>query len=73
MPSQKFATQADAELLKTVREIAAQEGRPFHSIIDEALCDFVEKRRQGAPRPHVMAAFDASLSEFDRLYDALAK
>jgi hypothetical protein len=70
---QKFATQADPDVLDEVRAIAAKEGRQFQSIIDEALRDFIEKRKRGVPRPEVLTALGESLAEYEVLYKKLAK
>jgi hypothetical protein len=35
--------------------------------------DYIEKKRIGKPRRHVMEAFDDGLRGFDPLYEALAK
>lgn len=70
---QKFATQADPKVLEEVRSIAAKEGKQLQAVVDEALRDFIEKKRRGSPRPEVMAAFGRSLVQFDELYKALAK
>lgn len=70
---QKFATQADPDVLEEVRAIAAKEGRQFQSIIDEALRDFIEKRKRGAPRPDVLRALGESMAEYEALYKELAK
>ena len=70
---QKFATQVSTETLAQVREIAAKEGRQLQALVDEALADLVEKRRQARPRPHVMAAYQGSLDKYDELYKKLAK
>lgn len=70
---QKFATQVDADLLETVKGIAREEGRQVQALIDEALSDLVEKRRVAKPRPHVMAAYRASLGPYDKLYKKLAQ
>lgn len=70
---EKFATQVDAELLAEVRSLAKSEGRQIQALIDEALTDLVEKREQGRPRPHVMAAYRASHERYRRLYQKLAE
>jgi hypothetical protein len=70
---QKFATQADPDVLEEVRAIAVKEGRQFQSIIDEALRDFIEKRKRGVPRPDVLTALGESLAEYEVLYKELAK
>ena len=72
-PLAKFATQADPKVLDEVRAIAAKEGKQLQSVIDEALRDFVDKRRRGKPRPEVLTAFGESLAEYDALYRKLAK
>ncbi len=69
----KFATQADPKVLQEVRRIAQKEGKQLQSVIDEALRDFVEKRKRGRPRPEVLTAFGESIAEYDALYRELAK
>ena len=70
---QKFATQVNTETLAQVREIATKEGRQLQALVDEALADLVEKRKQTRPRPHVMGAYLGSLDKYDELYKKLAK
>jgi hypothetical protein len=70
---QKFATQVDAELLAKTRAIAESEGRQLQSVVEEALVDLVEKKTKSKPRSHVMAQYQASLSQFGPLYERLAK
>jgi len=41
--------------------------------IDEALRDFIDKKKHGAPRSKVLTAFGESLAEYDALYKELAK
>ena len=72
-PLAKFATQADPEIPDEVRAIAAKEGKQLQSVIDEALRDFVDKRKRGKPRAEVLTAFGESLAEYDVLYRKLAK
>lgn len=69
----KFATQADPQVLEEVRAIAAREGKQLQNVIDEALRDFIEKRKRGKPRPEVLTALGESLAEYDALYRELAK
>lgn len=73
MAREKFATQVNVEILSAVRELAQSEGRQIQALVDEALADLLEKRRQGVPRPHVMAAYQASHQKFGPLYKKLAK
>jgi len=70
---EKFATQVNSEVLATVRAIAEEEGRQLQSLVDEALKDLIEKRRNARPRPHVMAAYLASHDKYAELYKKLAK
>lgn len=70
---QRFAAQVDPELLATARAIAVAEGRQFQSIVEEALLDFVEKRKSPGPRAHVMAQYQASVDRNSELYERLAK
>ncbi len=69
----KFATQVNAEILSSIRTIAEKEGRQLQALVDEALADLIEKRKQSRPRPHVMAAYLASHDKYGELYKKLAK
>jgi len=68
---EKFATQVNAEILATLRALAQEEGRQLQALVDEALADLIEKRRQGRPRAHVMAAYQASHGKYAQLYKKL--
>ena len=70
---EKFATQVTTEILAAVRAIAEKEGRQLQALVDEALADLIEKRKQARPRPHVMAAYLGSHDTYDELYKKLAK
>lgn len=70
---EKFATQVNAQILSAVRSLAQSEGRQLQALVDEALADLIEKRKQGRPRPHVMAAYQASHETFAPLYKKLAE
>ena len=52
---EKFTTPVDTEILAAVRDLARSEGRQLQALVDEALADLLEKRRQGRQRrpPHV--------------------
>lgn len=69
----KFATQVDVEILSVVRSLAQKEGRQLQALVDEALADLIEKRKQGRPRASVMAAYQASREKFAPLYKKLAE
>lgn len=70
---EKFATQVNSEILSTIRTIAQKEGRQLQALVDEALADLIEKRKNARPRPHVMAAYLASNEKYSELYQKLAK
>ena len=70
---EKFATQVNTEILSTVRSIAQNEGRQIQFLVDEALADLIENRKQSQPRAHIMAAYQASHEKFAPLYKKLAE
>lgn len=72
-PREKFATQVDTQILRSIRDLAQSEGRQIQALIEEALADLLEKRRQARPRAHVMAAYQASHDRFAPLYKKLAE
>jgi hypothetical protein len=70
---EKFATQVNAKILSSIRALAAKEGRQLQALVDEALADLLEKRKQSNPRSHVMAAYLASHDRYGELYKKLAQ
>jgi predicted transcriptional regulator len=70
---EKFATQVDSDLLASVRNLAQQEGRQLQAVVEEALADLIEKRKNTRPRPSVMAAYLASHDKYAPLYKKLAE
>ena len=70
---EKFATQINVETLAEVRRLAEAEGRQLQSLMDEALSDLLEKRRQSRPRTHVMTAYQRSHDPYGELYKKLAR
>jgi len=70
---EKFATQISVETLAEVRRLAEAEGRQLQSLMDEALGDLLEKRRQARPRSHVMTAYQRSHDPYGELYEKLAR
>ena len=69
----KFATQADTEVLATLRKIAGDEGRQLQALVDEALREYIDQKLGNAPRRRVMEAMYDSMSQYDALYRELAK
>jgi hypothetical protein len=70
---EKFATQVNSETLAAIRAIAQSEGRQLQALIDEALLDLIEKRKNTKPRAHVMAAYLNSHEKYSELYKKLAQ
>jgi predicted transcriptional regulator len=70
---EEFSFRTAPEILEALRRIAEAQGRGFEAVLDEALREYVDRRQEAHPRRHVMAAFAASLDEFDGLYRELAK
>ena len=70
---EKFATQVNSDILSAVRKLAQAEGRQLQALVDEALADLIEKRKQARPRAHVMATYQASHEKFAPLYKKLAE
>ena len=73
MTLQKFSSQARPELLDAVREIAAAEGRQFQAVLDEALAEWVARKKGEVPRAEVVAHLKASIARHRSLYAELAK
>ncbi len=70
---QKFSSQADPRLLGELRAIAQEEGRQFQAVLEQALREFVERKRGATPRAEVMAHFGASVEKNRRLGELLAR
>ena len=69
----KFSSQADPEVLEGLREVATREGRQFQAVLGDAMREYLNRKRQQAPRRNVLEAFQESLNERDELYRSLAK
>ena len=69
----EVATEANSEILPHIRDLAQSEGRQLQALVDEALADLIEKRKQNKPRANVMAAYQASHQKFGSLYKSLAE
>ncbi len=70
---EKFATQVNSEILAAVRFVAQSEGRQIQALVDEALADLIEKKKNRQPRANVMSAYLASHDKYAELYKKLAK
>lgn len=73
MTLQKFSSQARPELLDEVRAVAAAEGRQFQAVLDEALSEWVERKKGNKPRPETLSHLKASIARHRSLYEELAK
>jgi predicted transcriptional regulator len=69
----KFAAQSDPTVLEALRRMARAEGRQLQALIDEALRDYIERKQGLTLRKHMLAAFQASMSQYDSLYRKLAQ
>ena len=70
MGKQKISSQIRPELLAEVGLLAAAEGRQLHSVLDEALTEWVAKKRNEAPEIIDRAQF--SREQRRKLYEELA-
>jgi hypothetical protein len=70
---EKFATQVSPKVLARVRTLAQKEGRQLQALVEEALADLIEKRRQGRPRANVIVTYQGSHERYASLYQKLAK
>lgn len=72
-PRERFATQVNSEILSAIRAIAEQEGCQVSALVEEALADLIERRKQARPRPQVRAAYLGSHDKYGPLYKKLAE
>ncbi len=72
-PRQKFASQAAPEVLEALRSIADEEGRQLQVVIEQALREYVERKRGERPREEVLAHLQASVERHRGLYRRLAE
>jgi hypothetical protein len=73
MTRQKFASQADPELLARMRSRAAAEGRQLQAVIEDAFRHYLAASENEAPRRDVLMHLEASVSENRELYRRLAQ
>jgi hypothetical protein len=70
MGTRNISAQIRPQLLAEVRLLAAAEGRKLESVLDEALTQWVEKRRDEAPE--IVARAARSDARRRKLYEELA-
>ena len=56
-----------------MREIAQVDGRDFQSVLEDAMCAYIENRDGKNVRPEVMAHYRKSLEKNRRLGELLAQ
>lgn len=72
-PRQKFASQAAPEVLEALRSIADEEGRQLQVVIEQALREYIQRKRGERPREEVLAHLQASVERHRQLYRRLAE
>ena len=70
---QKFSSQADPQVLVELKAIAQEEGRQFQAVLEQAMREFIERKRNAQPREQVLASFRASVEKNRRLAELLAQ
>ena len=70
---EKFSSQADPQLLATLREVARSEGRQFQAVLEDAMRTYIESCTQQRSRDSVMAHFRASVEKNRLLGKLLAE
>ena len=70
---EEFSSQASPELLAGMREIARREGRPFQTVLEDAMSSYIESKTREKVRPEVMAHYRASVERNRLLAELLAQ
>ena len=70
---EKLTIRVNSKTLTHLRSLAQSEGRELQALLDEALADLIEKRKQNKPRADVMAAYQGSHQKLEALYKKLAE
>lgn len=73
MAREKLATDIETELLAQLRALARQDGRDLNAVVDQALAEYVARRKSGAARAHVMDAYESSHARYAEVYRKLAE
>ena len=68
-----FATQLSETVFSLLHETARREGRQVQDIVEDALLEYISARQHCKTRRHVAEALEASMAEFDSLYDKLSR
>lgn len=70
---QRFSGEISANLLAELQSLAEKEGRDIQLLVDEAIAAFIATRKNPDVRDHVMATYDATHKDFDKVYKKLAE
>ena len=70
---EKFATQLSSDVLEELRALAKDEGRQLQALVEEAVTNLIDERKQSRARPHVLSAYKKSHARYADLYEKLAK
>nr|WP_316640740.1 hypothetical protein [uncultured Roseateles sp.] len=70
---EELSARVAPEVLDSLRQLAAAQGRQLQTLLDEALRDYLDRSQTEQARRHVLASFAQSLDQFDPLYRELAK
>jgi len=71
--SEELSCHVDVNLLSALKGLAQKEGQSLQLLVNEALTDLVDKRKQDRPRAHVMDIYQQSHDKFASLYQKLAQ
>lgn len=69
----KFASQADADLLSELKQVASDEGRQFQVVLEEAMVYYLENKKHRKVRASVLNHFHVSVVKNRRLAELLAR
>ena len=69
----KIASQCDPKVLKALKKLAADEGRQFQAVLEEAMIEYLENYEQRRVGLSVMTHFKDSIKENQELGKLLAK
>ncbi len=69
---EKFATQMKAALLAEVRAAAQADKRELQAVLEDAVAEWLDRRRGPQARPHVVRAYLESVERYDAVYRGLS-
>ncbi len=70
---QRLSIHAEAALIEALKIIARQEGRELDLVLEEAIREFVEKKKGASSRQSVLSHFRDSVKKNRRLGELLAQ